>query len=140
MKMKTQTGQIFQKDHGIVMTVKNYGTSDLADGSVLIIDETNNDTTQSMMAVKTTTSADATTVVGVANGIIPAGGVGEMTVFGMAKVLMVSATYAAGDYVGSSTTAGSGAKGTYARGSNIGKVITGGTNVTSVTAFVNIGI
>jgi hypothetical protein len=141
MNLKTMTAQLLHTDHAMVITVKNYSTSvTLAYGAVVIKDATNDDLTQAMPGVAVTTSADLTTVCGVIcepGGIAP-GATGRMVVYGFADVTVVSGSYAAGAYLGTSTTSGAAATGTYARGSGLGTVWgnAGGT-VTTTVAFIH---
>lgn len=137
MKFKTMVGQYFQVQHSLVIAVKNYSTSVTINyGDILIIDTSNNDSTQSLMAVARTGSADSTLVVGVCcqvGGLAPLA-MGDMCVYGFADVNVVSGSYSAGAYLGTSTTSGSAATGTYANGSALGKVLynAGGTVTTTV--------
>lgn len=139
------TGGVLLEDNCDVIPVLNYSTTAIADQSVLVDDATNMDTTQSGYAVTTLASADSVRVCGIAKGTIPGAtvqgnvtipGIGSMVVSGLTKVKMVSATYAVGDYIGTSTTAGAGAKGTQAVGTSIGYVAIAGTTVTSVWAWI----
>jgi len=149
MNLLQMTGQILQTGHQLVITVRNYATSAIPYGSIVILDATNNDTTQAMLGVKTTTSADSTIVCGVIcePGGIPAApastappwSTGRMCVYGLADVLVVSGSYSAGAYLGTSTTAGSAATGTFATGSKLGKVwANAGGTVTTTIAFISL--
>lgn len=139
------TGAILLEENCDVMTVANYGTTAIADKSVLVDDATNMDTTQGLFAVTTLASADSVRVVGVAKGSIPAAvtvagvttpGLGQMVVSGLAKVKVASASYSVGDYLGTSATAGVAAKGTQAVQTGLGKVAIAGTTVTEVWAWI----
>ena len=124
MKFKTNVGQIRHTDNGIVATVKS--SAALSYGDVVIIDTTNDSVTEGMPSVKTTTSADSALVCGVISqvGGIPAGGVGDMTVFGLADVNTATATsnFAAGAALTTSATAGAAADGTETLLNLLGKV------------------
>lgn len=101
-----QTGLIEVADQADVIQVKNYGATDIADGSALIIDATNLDTTQGLLAVTTTTTADSLARIGIAKGIIPAGGQGECVVAGFVRGKSASTAFTVGQIVGTTTTAG----------------------------------
>lgn len=141
------SGATALEDQCDVITVANYGTSSIADQSILVDDATNMDTTQAYFAVTTLASADSVRVCGVAKGTIPAAqtiagvtvpGIGQMVVNGLTKVKVASASYSVGDYLGTSAVAGTAAKGTQAVNTSVGKVAIAGTTVTSVWAWIGL--
>lgn len=141
MKFNTAVGAFRHTDHGIVMTVKS--ALALNYGDIVIYDQTNNDTTTGIPSVQTTTTADSVNVAGVvcSRAGIPAGGVGEIMVFGFADVNTASATsnFAAGAALTTSTTAGAAADGTETLLCHFGKVHYSPNDTTTVlVAWVNV--
>lgn len=99
-KARVSTGQYLPEHNCDVVTVKNYGATDIPAGSALKIDATNLDTTQGLIAVAVTAETDSLVRCGIALGIIPAGGVGEMAVGGFVRGLSDSTAFTAGQFVG----------------------------------------
>jgi hypothetical protein len=99
-KPLVSTGAYLPEHNCDVITVKNYGTTDIATGQALKIDATNLDTTQGLIAVTPTAETDSLARCGIAVGIIPAGGVGEMAVGGFVRGLSDSTAFTAGQFVG----------------------------------------
>lgn len=143
MKFRTSVGATVADDHNITMTVKADAGA-LNYGDVVVIDATNNDVKTGVPSVKTIASADSTIVCGVISqvGGIPKGGVGDMTVFGIAEVNVASATsnFVAGATLTTSTTAGAAATGTPTVASILGKVWYSPNDTTTVLfAWINVG-
>lgn len=101
-----QTGLQFIEEQCDVIAVKNYGTTDIADGSLVVIDLTNLDTTQGLLAVATTTTAQDAKRIGIAKGKIPAGGQGEVVTSGFVRAIGASGAWTAGNRVTAAAVAG----------------------------------
>lgn len=109
------TGAIKLEDQCEVMTVANYGATAIPDGSALVVDDTNLDTTQALLAVKTIASANNIGRVGIAKGAIPAAttlagvtipGQGQMATGGIVRGLSANTAFTVGQQVATSATAG----------------------------------
>lgn len=93
-------GQFLPEHWCDTVTVKNYGTSEIAAGSALKIDATNLDTTQGLIAVAQTAETDSLARCGIAVDAIPAGGTGKMAVAGFVRGKSDSTAFTAGQFVG----------------------------------------
>ena len=100
---KVAVGQIFIEDNCDVITVKNYGATDISAGRALKVDATNLDTTQPYLAVTPTAETDSLVRCGIAAEVIPAGGTGRMAVAGIVRGYSDSTAFTAGQFVGGVT-------------------------------------
>lgn len=142
MKFLTAVAAKKHVEHAVTMTVKAAAGA-LNYGDIVIIDTTNDDTTNGLPCVKTTTSADSALVCGVISqpGGIALNGVGEMTLMGLAVVntATASSNFAAGAALTTSTTAGAAADGTETLLNLLGKVwYSPNDTTTTVVAWVNV--
>lgn len=97
---RVSAGAYLPEHQSDVITVKNYGATDIPAGSALKIDATNLDTTQGHIAVAITAETDSLVRCGIATEIIPAGGVGKMAVGGFVRGLSANTAFTAGQFVG----------------------------------------
>jgi hypothetical protein len=108
MRSYIGTGVLALEDNCDVITVANYGATDIAAGTCLCIDATNLDTTQGLPAVIASTTAARALVIGIAKTAIlkartEAGvtvpGIGQCASAGIVRALASSAAFSAGALV-----------------------------------------
>lgn len=88
------------EDNSDVITVKNYGATDIPKGSALKVDATNLNTADPHLAVAITAETDSLVRCGIATELIPAGGTGKMAVGGLVRGISDSTAFTAGQFVG----------------------------------------